>query len=431
MVSDWGLSSVLIREIAHDKTDAVKLIRSTLGLKMPLILIAMAGSLGLAFALHYDANVIKLVALATLILAADAVSLTFFGVLRGLQNLRYESLGIFVGQILSATVGLIALRVHPTLDVLVLALLTGSVWNALYSATRVAKHLGWKAIVPAFDSARAKALLRLSIAFAMASLFVKVYSYIDSILLKQFLGSEAVGTYSVAYKITYAFQFLPMAFVGGLYPAFASRWAQGDKQSLAKVFDDAVWYVGLLAVPIAFGISALSHEILQLFYPKFIEAALPLSIEIFALIVLFLDFPVGSLLNAARKQNVKTIIMGCTMLINAALNALLIPRVGIPGAAITAVVSFTFMLIAGLAFVPRLIPYPWTTFARRFLPIFASGFLMGGVVMMVKHLLPLPITIAFGAVVYFFGLLLTRTLTMDHVRYMRKLIKPDPSSLEV
>ncbi len=153
-------------------------------------------------------------------------------------------------------------------------------------------------------------LLKLSIAFALASLFVKVYSYVDSILLKQFLGSEAVGTYSVAYKITYAFQFLPMAFVGGLYPAFAARAGKNDKEGLAHLFNDAIWYTAILAVPIVFGISTLSQEFLTLFYPKFSDAALTLSIEVFALMVLFLDFPVGSLLNALRKQNLKTAIMG-------------------------------------------------------------------------------------------------------------------------
>lgn len=425
VVSDWGLSSVLIREIAHEPEGAVRITRSTLGLKIPLIILGMLGSIGLAYALHYDQQVIRLVAFATLILAADAISLTFFGVLRGLQNLRYESLGIFVGQILSASVGLVALKFHAGLDVLVLALLVGSTWNALFSASRVAKHLGWKAIVPTFDAPRAKQLLKLSLAFALASLFVKVYSYIDSILLKQFLGSEAVGTYSIAYKITYAFQFLPMAFVGGLYPAFASRFAKKDEKGLARVFDDAIWYTAILAAPIAFGISTLSSEIISAFYPKFAEAAVVLRVEIFALIVLFLDFPVGALLNATHRQNTKTLIMGGTMIINAGLNLLLIPRLGLLGAAVTAVASFGFMLVVGLLCVPRLIPYRFGTFFRRVSPIILSGALMGGAVLLMKDSVPLWGVIPLAAVVYLLALFATRAITGDQIRYIRRIIKPD------
>ncbi|MBI2723252.1 MAG: hypothetical protein HYX39_13845, partial [Bacteroidetes bacterium] len=42
-------------------------------------------------------------------------------------------------------------------------------------------------------------------------------------------------------------------------------------------------------------------------------------------------------MNAAHKQHLKTLIMGATMIVDAVLNALLIPRLGIVGAGVTAV----------------------------------------------------------------------------------------------
>lgn len=431
VVSDWGLSSVLIREVAHDPPSARRLCRSTLGLKIPLIGLAMVGSIGLASLLRYDVAVIQLVALATLILAADAISLTFFGILRGLQNLRYEALGIFIGQLISSIIGLIALSLHPTLSVLILALLVGSTWNAFYSASRVVKHLGFGAIVPSFNLPLTRHLLRLSLAFAIASLFVKVYSYVDSILIKHFLGSAAVGVYSIAYKITYAFQFLPLAFIGGLYPAFSSRFARGDRAGLGRLFDDAIWYTALMAAPIVFGIWALSDQIIGRFYPGYVDAIGPLSIEIFALLPLFLDFPIGSLLNAAHKQHIKTTIMGATMVVNAVLNAILIPRLGTSGAAITAVIAFSLMFLMGLFVVPRLIPYTWSQLLRRVGPIFICGLLMGLIVLALKNFLPLPLTILIGAGSYGLLLWLSGSLTAEHLRYFRRLLKPAERTIEV
>ncbi len=366
----------------------------------------------------------QLVAFATLILAADAISLTFFGVLRGLQNLRYESLGIFVGQILTATFGLVALQISPSLTVLIFALILGSVWNAIFSATRVAKHLGWRALVPAFDPAKARQLMRFAFAFAMASLFVKVYSYIDSIFLKQFIGGTAVGTYSIAYKITYAFQFLPMAFVGGLYPALAARFGKNDKEGLRQLFDDAIWYTGILAVPIVFGIASLASIVVPRLYPTYLESIGPLQILIFVLLPLFLDFPIGSLLNAAHRQNTKAVIMGCTMVVSVVLNALLIPRLGIPGASVSAVVSFSFMMIAGLCFVPRIISYSVSDFLRRLTPIFLSGLLMLCVVLLIKSHLPVLITIGVGGGVYVLALFLSKAVTGEHLRSLRHLFRP-------
>ena len=49
--------------------------------------------------------------------------------------------------------------------------------------------------------------------FALAAIFVKIYSTTDALLLEFYLGESAVGMYSIAYKLTYAFQFFPMAFV--------------------------------------------------------------------------------------------------------------------------------------------------------------------------------------------------------------------------
>lgn len=433
VVSDWGLSSVLIREVAKKPEDAVRTLRTTLGLKIPLIVIAMAGSIGLSVALGYEASVIRLVTLATLILAADAISLTFFGALRGLQNLRYESLGIFIGQTLTATFGLIALRVQPSLSILILALLLGSAWNAVFSATRVVKHLGLKAIVPSFESSRAKQMLRWSLSFALASLFVKVYSYIDTILLKAFIGSAAVGAYSIAYKITYAFQFLPMAFVGGLYPAMSARFAKGDTKGLRQVFDDAMWYMAILAMPITLGIALMSDQIITRFYPQYTDAIVPLSILVFALLFLFLDFPVGSLLNAAHKQHIKAAVMGVTMLISATLNAILIPRLNIPGASVSAVISFAFLLIAGFWFVPRIIPYSFVDLIKRIAPMVASGLLMALMVIAVKPILPFYLTIIIAALTYGVALFLTGGVGIGHLKNFRRILGrevPEPAEVE-
>lgn len=424
VVADWGLTPVLIREMAHDPSRTVPITRAVLALKIPLILLGAAGSIILSLILGYSPLVVELVAVATFILAADALSLTFFGVLRGQQNLRYESLGIFIGQALTATIGLISLHLHPSLVVLILALLSGSVWNAIYSAVCVAKRLGTKILLPAFDGKLSKQLLRMSIAFALAAVFVKVYSYIDSLMLSLTLGNTAVGAYAVVYKITYAFQFLPLAFVGALYPAFASLHAKGKREELGHVFEDAMWYLMLLATPIVLGITTLADQIIPQFYKHgYGDAILPLQIEIFVLFVLFLDYPVGSLLNASRRTYIKTAIMGATMVVDAVSNAILIPRLGIPGASITAVIAFTFMLIAGLAYVPKLIDRPFRRLFVRLSPILLAGLAMAAVILLLKSSVHFFLLILVGAVVYIAALFLLRAVKVKHLRELITLMR--------
>lgn len=427
VVADWGLTPVLIREVAKYPGQAGKILRSIMGMKIPLILLGAAGSIGAAMLLGYSVSVIQLVAVASLVMAADAISLTCFGVLRGLHNLRYESLGIFVGQTITTLIGLAFLFTNPSLPLLIIALLAGSTWNAIYSASRVGKHIGARSLVPSFDRLEMKKWLKLSVAFVLAGAFVKVYSYVDSLILHSILGSGAVGAYAVAYKITYAFQFLPMAFVGALYPLMSTLWGEGKKVELGKLFSDAMWYVMLLAAPIVFGIWSIADKLIPAFYPNgYEEAILPLQILVFALLLLFLDFPIGSLLNAAGKQGVKTAIMGGTMVINAVANIILIPKMGLEGAAISAVLGDAFLLFAGLVMVPRLIHAPMLKLIGRVAPIFISGLLMAGSVILLKPYLHFVLLIGVGAIVYLTVLFMTKALTVEHVRSVYRTMRGGP-----
>lgn len=426
-VSDWGLTPVLIREVAKKPEEALRWVRSVLGLKIPFMFLGAVGSLFTAWLLNVDAEVFRLVLIAVFVLAADALSLTWFGVLRGMQNLRYESLGIFVGQLLTSVFGAIALMLAPTLEILVTALLVGSVWNACYSATRVAKHLGGRALVPTLETGRAKQLLRWSLAFAISAVFVKVYSYIDILLLGELMGKGAVGIYSIAYKITYAFQFLPLAFMGALYPAMSALVGK-DTSRLRHLYDDAVWYLALLSTPIVFGLASIADQLVPAFYsPEFSEAILPLQLLVFVLLLAFFDFPTGSLLSAANRQGTKTVIMGFTMAINIVANLLLIPAMGVPGASVASLISFAFLFLAGMTVVPQIIPYTILDLGRRVAPILFSGLVMAAVVWVLSGLLHFVLLIAVGAVVYVSMLFLTKAVSQKHLVEVAALMRRRPS----
>ena len=156
--------------------------------------------------------------------------------------------------------------------------------------------------------------------------------------LFQFLDTEAVAPIS---PINIPQQFLPLAFAAALYPTFSSQMA-GDQTALKQTFDSSIWYMLILSVPIAFGLWAVAPEAVQLAGSEYAASAIVLQSLVFVLIPIFLDFPVGSLLNAADRQSTKTWLMGITMVINIILNALFIPQFGIVGAAYAALVSFSF-----------------------------------------------------------------------------------------
>ena len=253
VVADMGITPVVIREIAKMPERAKEHLQHAVALKIPLILMAMLGATLTGAALGYDVSLQRLIMFASLILGLDAIHLLFYGVLRGYQALKYESIGIFLGMATTGTLGGLVLWLSPSLPFLIAALLMGSVVNVMVSGTKIVRLLGWGALRPRWRRSELLWIMRTALPFALASIFVKVYSYIDTIFISKFLDTTAVGIYSIAYKFTYAFQFLPLAFVAALYPGMSAVVGK-DPAALKRIFNKAIWYMALLSAPIVFGL---------------------------------------------------------------------------------------------------------------------------------------------------------------------------------
>jgi O-antigen/teichoic acid export membrane protein len=422
VLDDLGLTSVVIREVAKTPEAAKGYLQNVIGIK----LITMPLTVALAYMLPiwqgFETQTAVLVQLAIIIMLFDTLSVSMYGVLRGLHKLKYESLGIFVGQSLTAVVGGMALLSgSQDLRLLVVALIVGSGWNMVFSVTQVIKYVGWDALRPAYT--QTWPLLRMSFMFFLAAVFVKIYSYVDSFTIQAVLGQAAVGVYAVAYKFTYAFQFLPLAFVGALYPAMS---ALVDKpKDLNTTLLKAEWYLSLLVTPIVFGIFALAPEIIDMFYGERFAAAGPvLGVLIFALIFIFLDFPLGSLLNATGRQAWKTAFMGGAMLVNVIGNLLLVPKLGIMGAAVTALITFTLLFTAGWVSIMYLTKIRLIDLIRTIGGFYAAGAVMAIVVLFLKQLVFWPFTIPVGAGVFIGLSVMMGMINRGHVNQIMQILRP-------
>ena len=167
-------------------------------------------------------------------------------------------------------------------------------------------------------------------------------------MLSKLASETAVGFYGVSYKITFSFQCLAMAFAAAIYPAMSKACVE-DKTRLPGLLTMSVKYLFLLVAPIVTGIFVLAAPLVTVMYgPRFIGAALPLQVLIFSLVFAFLYWPVGSLLNAADRQKENTVVMGVTMVMNIALNAVLLTRLGAVGAAWASLASNGLLFFGAL-----------------------------------------------------------------------------------
>jgi len=410
---DLGLANVLMREVAKTKDRAQNLLSSVLVIKIPLATLSLLAVVILINLMGYSELTKHLVYLSSICMILDSFTLTFFSTIRGFHNLLFESIAAVVFQLIVLTFGLTALHLGMGLRWLMGSLVAASSFNFLYSSILVWGK--WKIkILPRFDKAIIKLIIKIAIPFSLFAIFQKVYMYLDSVLLSILAGDKYVGLYQIAFKIIFALQFLPLAFVASLYPAFATYWVK-NKQQLAITFERAINYLIIISLPIAVGIIVLADKIILIFKSGFNESILPLQIIMAALLFIFLNYPVGSLLNACDRQKINTTNMGIALVISITMNLLLIPRLQTVGASITVVISNLVMFILGMYWVPKITCYHFKTMAKTFLKSILAVIIMGLAAFYLKSFINVFIVIPLSGILYFVALFLFKGFKKEDV----------------
>ena len=147
-----------------------------------------------------------------------------------------------------------------------------------------------------------------------------------------------------------------MAFVASLYPAMSRYWLENRKQ-LVISFEKALIYLMVISIPISAGVVALADKIILIFNGDYEKAIMPMQIIILSVMFIFINFPIGSLLNACDKQNKNTANMIIATIISIAMNLILIPRFQAVGASITVVVTNLLMAILGIYWAKKTIDF--------------------------------------------------------------------------
>jgi len=410
---DLGMSSVLIREVAKFKNQAQNYLQTIIGLKIILTLLSWLTVFGLINIMGYPQLTKDLVYLSSLAMILDSFTLVFFAISRGFHNLSFESIAVVLYQFIILSIGSLFLYFGFSLRWLMSSLVLASLVNFIFSASLL--KIKWKLkLWPRFDHELTRLIIKMAIPFALFGIFQRFYTYFDSVLLSLLAGDIYVGLYSVAFKITFALQFLPLAFVASLFPAMSSYYIH-NKKKLASTFERAMNYLIIIAMPISFGIIVLANEIVLIFKEGYSGSILPLQIIIASLIFMFASYPVGSLLNACDRQRTNSANMGIVLLASVILNIILIPRYQAVGASITVLITNALLLILGMFWVPKIINYSPMKIILALVKSLTSVAIMASSLWFLKFYLNVFILIPIGGIVYFGILYIIKGYTKEDI----------------
>ncbi len=419
---DFGLSPVLTREIAKNKEKASNYLSNVVSLKIFFSLIIYFLVFVLINLLNYPFTTRLLVYLAGLVMVLDSFTLSFYAVLRGFQTLKYEAIGTMVYQIIVVSLGGIFLLLKFPLFSFILVIVSASLFNFLFSFFILYKNKKVK-IYFSLNKKIISFLFKIALPFAIAGIFIRIYSYIDSVLLSKLAGSTAVGLYSVAYKLTFAFQFIPAAFGASIFPAFSYFYAY-SKEKLQQTFEKAVRYLVMLALPLTGGIFVLADKfILTLYGQEYFPSIIPLRILICVLIFVFLNYPLGSILNACDKQGINTRNIGLAMVINVVLNFVLIPRYSFIGSSIAALVSYSFLTFISIFYVTKTISYDKIGLIKYFLKCLLATLIISFLIFSLKKYISFILLIIPAIAIYFSLLYLFKAIRKEDIYFLKRVFR--------
>ena len=398
LVVDLGFANILIREVAKDKQKTETWMRPILGLKLILSIVAAGLAFIFAKIAGYESFILVLILISFIAMLFDSFTNTFFSVIRGFHNLKYESLSAIFFQVIILILGLSFMRLgfnaYYLMATMALASLVNLIFSSLVSVFKYKLN-----ILPQINLSVSKTIILISWPFAVYNILQRVYSYLDSLLLGFLANYVQVGIYQIAFKIVFALQFLPLAFIASLYPAMSHYW-KNNKDQLEISYKRAINYLIIISVPIIFGVFVLAYEIVNLMGADN-EAVWPLRIIMFSLFFIFLNFPVGSLLNACDKQKTNTFNMGIVTLVSISLNLLLIPLLAALGASITVFLTNALLFTLNMRASYLLLNYRFNNSWPILYKTFIAALFMALFVFLFDDFIHLYINVFIAALVYF------------------------------
>jgi O-antigen/teichoic acid export membrane protein len=173
---------------------------------------------------------------------------------------------------------------------------------------------------------------------ALAQVLVIAYFRVDMLVLARVVDVAEVGLFGVIVRIAEPVGMIPAAIAASLYGALSPLWG-------ARGADATRLYRVVLAVVVAYGIVAagvlasFAPVLLAWVVPRYVAAGPALQILAWSLVFMSANMVTTAALNSLGRHRLVTGIAGGTLIFAVLANVLLIPWLGIQGAALATVLT--------------------------------------------------------------------------------------------
>jgi len=340
-VSDFGLQSLLVREVKSSGENAGKVLGNAIVLQIVQVVISIivVNLYGIIF--EAEPEIRK-----SLILASVAFSLLylvnpFLASMGSYEKMHLTGLSNSAASIFNALIIVIAVMLKMQLNGIIMMLAFSNILNLILTSFLCIKFT----VKPVFkiEKETIMKLLKMSVPFAFIGLFNFVYSRIDVPLLYKMRLAEEVGYYTAVTKLIEILNALITAIMVPVYPRMAYIIFTEGKE-ISRIITLTVKYIVFAAAPCVMMVSISSSDYISIILgTEFNNSAIALSIMIWSIFLMSLHIIPTYALNAARQTKLITYVYGINILINLGLNLIFIPIYGYVATSVISVLCNVFV----------------------------------------------------------------------------------------
>lgn len=344
VLADLGLSTLTTREVARNKSKVDSFLGNIALIKLLLSIITFTIIFVIINLMNYPSDTTIIVYIFGLYWILNSFAQFFRSIFRAFEQMEYEALTISLEKILAVSFGIYVLFSGYGLIELALVILFSGIVNVLVSFFVIIRKFAKPKFE--FDLKLWSYLLHESLPLGLVLIFISLYFKIDIVMLSLMKGDAAVGWYNASVVMIEALSFIPAIFMISLFPAI-SRFFVSSKESLAVAYEKSFRYLFILGLPIAVGTTLLADRIIFFIYGRdFINSVIALKVLIWALLLIFINHLLGTVLRSIDRQKLNAFFAGNAVIINVLLNLVLIPRYSFLGAAYATVITEIFIFIS-------------------------------------------------------------------------------------
>ena len=348
VVANFGLDTLMVREVSRNPLQGNRFLASVLAFKVISSLVVMVGLWALFRLLLDDQDVVRLLAVFSVVICLNSLSQSFWYYGDAFQKFQSHAVLWAASNVIKVPIVWFFVSFRQELAAVIYGLVIAEIISLTISGCWVSFHfrlvlsdVSFKSVAPLFKKG-----WPLAVVFILSA----IYFRIDLMMLEVMKGEKAVGIYSAAYRLIEFLSIIPGTVTVAALPGLAADYSN-DIEAFRASFYKTLTVLGVGGGALGLLLYLFSKQIVLLLYgPLFSDSVASLSILSGVVFFLFVNACLSYVTIASNNDRPVALILVISTVLNVSFNLYLIPRYSHVGAAMSTLLSEVSMLLFYVVF---------------------------------------------------------------------------------